>query len=46
MEKGIELDKKTVSEMADLCEYLGMNAEEYLGKEAASIPRQESSYNI
>ena len=40
------IDIKTVSEMVDLCSYLGMDTEAYLGREALSIPRQESNYKV
>ena len=46
MKNGLEIDVKTVSEMLDLCSYLGMDEEAYLGKEALTIPRQKSSYEI
>ena len=46
MKNGLEIDVKTVSEMLDLCSYLGMDEEAYLGKEALSVPRQKSNYEI
>ena len=44
MEKGLEIDVNTVTEMVDLCETLDMNVEEYLGADAASLPRKKSEY--
>ncbi len=32
MENGIDIDISTVAEMVDICNYLGMDVEEYLGK--------------
>lgn len=46
MKNGIEIDTKTVSEMVDLCSYLGMDKEAYLGHEASSIPTKQSNYEI
>jgi len=44
MENGIEIDVNTVTEMVDLCETLDMNVNEYLGDEAASLPKKKSEY--
>ncbi len=44
LENGIELDTNTVTEMVDLCEYLNMNVEEYLGEDAMALPRKKSNY--
>lgn len=38
MENGIYVNRKTVAEMVDLCNYLGMDVEKYLGSEAAKLP--------
>lgn len=44
MEKGIDVDENTVSEMIDLCHYLDMDVERYLGSEAAAMPWKQSDY--
>lgn len=44
LENGIEIDVNTVTEMVDLCEYLDMDIEDYLGQEAAALPRKKSNY--
>ena len=46
MEKGIEVDIKTVNEMIDLCHYLDMDVEKYLGKAAAALPWKKSEYKM
>ena len=46
MKNGIEVDSNTVGEMIDLCHYLGMDVEDYLGKEAASLPHKKSEYKM
>ena len=46
MKNGIEIDIKTVAEMLDLCDYMDMDAEAYLGQESASLERQKSNYEI
>jgi len=46
MKSGIEVDVNTVTEMVDLCCTLDMNVEEYLGKEAAQLPRKKSTYQM
>ncbi len=43
---GIDVDAATVREMADLCRYLSMDVEEYLGKEVAELPITESNYEM
>ena len=45
LENGIAVNINTVAEMADLCNYLGMDVETYLGKEATELTNKESSYN-
>ena len=45
MENGIDVNVKTVAEMVDLCNYLGMDVEAYLGSEALQLKRQKSSYD-
>ena len=42
---GIDVNVKTVAEMVDLCNYLGMDVETYLGSEALQLKRQKSSYD-
>lgn len=37
MKNGIDINTKTVKEMKDLAEYLGMDVKEYLGEEAAKL---------
>jgi len=44
LKNGIQIDVNTVAEMVDLCEYLNMNIEDYLGQEAATLPRKKSNY--
>ncbi|MBR6739250.1 MAG: Ldh family oxidoreductase [Oscillospiraceae bacterium] len=46
LENGIDINVKTVAEMVDLCNYLGMDAEHYLGKDALGLARQKSSYDM
>ena len=46
MKNGICIDRNTVIEMAELCRYLSMDVEAYLGKEAAELPVTESNYSI
>ena len=45
MANGIDVNVKTVAEMVDLCNYLGMDVESYLGSEALQLKRQKSSYD-
>lgn len=44
LKNGIKLDVNTVTEMVDLCECLDMDIEDYLGQEAAALPRKKSNY--
>ena len=46
MENGINVNVNTVAEMVDLCKYLGMDVEEYLGKEAVELTLKQSSYDM
>lgn len=46
MENGIEVNKGTVAEMVDLCNYLNMDVEEYLGTEAKEIVLTQSTYDM
>ncbi|MBR6709717.1 MAG: Ldh family oxidoreductase [Clostridia bacterium] len=46
MEKGINVDANTVTEMIDLCHYLKMDVKAYLGEKAAEIPWRESTYEM
>ena len=46
MKNGIEVNINTVAEMVDLCNYLGMSVEEYLGEEAAKLTLKQSSYDM
>ncbi len=46
MENGVDVNINTVAEMVDLCNYLGMNVEEYLGKEAKELTLRKSSYDM
>ena len=46
MKNGINIDTKTVTEMLDLCDYLDMDTNAYLGSEAASLPREASNYEV
>ena len=46
MKNGIAVNSGTVAEMVDLCKYLGMDVEKYLGKEAAQLALQKSSYDM
>ena len=46
MKNGINVDVNTVTEMVDLCHYLDMDVEQYLGKKVTEIPRRESTYEM
>ena len=46
LESGIDVDQKTTAEMIDLCHYLDMSVEDYLGEEAASLPWKKSDYKM
>ena len=46
MANGINVNIGTVAEMVDLCNYLGMDVEEYLGKEALELTLRQSSYDM
>ncbi len=46
MENGIEVNKGTVAEMVDLCNYLDMDIEKYLGTEAKELVLTQSTYDM
>lgn len=46
IQNGINVNVKTVAEMADLCNYLGMDVREYLGEEAMQLSLNQSSYDM
>jgi len=46
IKNGINVNVKTVAEMADLCNYLGMDVREYLGEEAMQLSLNQSSYDM
>lgn len=46
IKNGINVNVKTVAEMADLCNYLGMDVKEYLGEEAMQLSLNQSSYDM
>ena len=46
MKNGIDVNIGTLAEMVDLCNYLKMDVNEYLGSEAAKITLQKSSYDM
>ena len=46
MKNGIDVNVNTVAEMVDLCRYLEMDVEEYLGKEALQYVLRQSSYDL
>ena len=46
MKNGIDVDCNTVGEMIDLCHYLDMDVEDYLGSEAAALPWTKSNYQM
>lgn len=46
LENGIAVNVNTVAEMVDLCSYLGMDVEKYLGSEALKLQLSKSSYDM
>ncbi len=46
MENGVDVNINTVAEMVDLCNYLGMDVEDYLGKDAKELVLKKSSYDM
>ena len=46
MKNGINVNINTVAEMVDLCKYLEMDVEKYLGKEAVELTLRQSSYDM
>lgn len=46
MKNGIDVNIGTLAEMVDLCNYLKMDVNEYLGSEAAKLTLQKSSYDM
>lgn len=46
MKNGIDVNIGTLAEMVDLCKYLNMNVDEYLGSEASKLTLQKSSYDM
>jgi len=46
LENGIDVNINTVAEMVDLCNYLDMDAEKYLGKDAKDLVLNKSSYDM
>ena len=46
MKSGIDVDINTVGEMIDLCHYLDMDVNDYLGSEAAALPWTKSNYQM
>ncbi len=46
MKNGIDVNINTVAEMVDLCKYLDMDIERYLGKEAVQLTLKQSSYDM
>lgn len=46
MENGVDVNINTVAEMVDLCNYLGMDVEDYLGAEAKELTLRQSSYDM
>jgi hypothetical protein len=46
MKNGINVNKGTVAEMVDLCNYLDMDVETYLGAEAKALQLAQSSYDM
>ncbi|MCR4718269.1 MAG: Ldh family oxidoreductase [Firmicutes bacterium] len=46
MKNGIDVNIGTLAEMVDLCKYLNMNVDEYLGSEASRLTLQKSSYDM
>ena len=46
VKNGIDVNVNTVAEMVDLCNYLGMDVQEYLGDEAMQLTLKKSSYDM
>lgn len=46
LKNGINVNINTVAEMVDLCNYLGMDVESYLGQEAKNLTLNKSSYDM
>ena len=46
LKNGIQVNKGTVAEMVDLCNYLDMDVEAYLGEEAKAMQLSQSSYDM
>jgi len=46
IKNGIDVNINTVAEMVDLCKYLDMDVEEYLGKDAVELTLRKSSYDM
>ncbi len=46
MKNGINVNINTVAEMVDLCNYLGLDVETYLGAEAKKLQLNKSSYDM
>ncbi len=46
LKNGINVNINTVAEMVDLCNYLGMDVESYLGVEAKNLTLNKSSYDM
>ncbi len=46
LKNGIEVNINTVAEMVDLCNYLNMDIDKYLGSEAKNLTLNKSSYDM
>ena len=46
IKNGVDVNINTVAEMVDLCNYLGMDVEDYLGSEAKELVLRKSSYDM
>ena len=46
MKNGVDVNINTVAEMVDLCNYLGMDVEDYLGSDAKELVLRKSSYDM
>lgn len=46
LENGIDVNINTVAEMVDLCNYLNMDVEKYLGSQAKELTLKKSSYDM
>ena len=46
LKNGINVNINTVAEMVDLCNYLGMDVNKYLGEEALELTLKQSSYDM